>query len=67
MTEIIERLNKELERRTKPVQIVAGEKSVYRIPAFVATRMQVSWKNAPFRYSGFRELEPFVGYLTHKT
>ncbi len=66
-TNIIERLNKEFKRRTKPMEIVAGEESVYLILAFVAMKMEVSWRNAPFRNSGFRKLKPFAGYFTHKS
>ncbi|MHA1905033.1 MAG: transposase, partial [Candidatus Thorarchaeota archaeon] len=66
-TNLIERLHKEFKRRTKPMEIVAGEESVYRILAFVAMKMEVSWRNAPFRNSGFRKLKPFAGYFTQKT
>jgi putative transposase len=66
-TNIIERVHKEFKRRTKPMEIVAGEDSVYRILAFVAMKMEVSWRNAPFRNSGFRKLKPFAGYFTHST
>ncbi len=41
-TNIIERLNKEFKRRTKPM------------------KMEMSWRNAPFRNSGFRKLKPFA-------
>ena len=58
---------KEFKRRTKPMEIVAGEESVYRILAFVAMKMEVSWRNAPFRNSGFRKLKPFAGYFTHES
>ena len=64
-TNLIERLNKEFKRRTKPMEIVAGENSVYTILAFVAMKMEMSWRNAPFRNSGFRKLKPFAGYFTH--
>ncbi len=66
-TNLIERLNKEFKRRTKPMEIVAGEKSVYTILAFVAMKMEMSWRNAPFRNSGFRKLKPFAGYFTHES
>ena len=66
-TNIIERLNKEFKRRTKPMEIVAGEESVYTILAFVAMKMEMSWRNAPFRNSGFRKLKPFAGYFTHES
>lgn len=64
-TNLIERLHKEFKRRTKPMEIVAGENSVYTILAFVAMKMEMSWRNAPFRNSGFRKLKPFAGYFTH--
>jgi putative transposase len=63
----IERLNKEFKRRTKPMEIVAGEESVYRILAFVAMKTEMSWRKAPFRNSGFRKLKPFAGYFTQET
>jgi putative transposase len=66
-TNIIERLNKEFKRRTKPMEIVAGEASVYTILAFVAMKMKMSWRNAPFRNSGFRKLKPFAGYFTQES
>jgi putative transposase len=66
-TNLIERLHKEFKRRTKPMEIVAGEESVYRILAFVAMKMELSWGNAPFRNSGFRKLKPFAGYFTHSS
>jgi putative transposase len=66
-TNLIERLHKEFKRRTKPMEIVAGEESVYRILAFVAMKMEMSWRNAPFRNSGFRKLKPFAGYFTHES
>jgi putative transposase len=64
-TNIVERLNKEFKRRTGPMEIVAGEASVYRILAFVAIKMESRWRKAPFRNSGFRKLKPFSGYFTH--
>ena len=65
-TNLIERLNKEFKQRTKRMEIVAGEASVYTLLAFVAMKMEVSWRNAPFRNSGFRKLKPFAGYFTHE-
>ena len=64
-TNVVERLNKEFKRRTKPMEIVAGEASVYRILAFVAIKMESSWRKAQLRNSGFRKLEPFSGHFTH--
>jgi transposase-like protein len=51
----------------KPMEIVAGEESVYRILAFVAMRMEMSWRNAPLRNSGFRKLKPFAGCFTYES
>lgn len=46
-TNIIERLNKEFKRRTKPMEIVAGEASCYRLLAFISLKMELTWKKAP--------------------
>jgi putative transposase len=66
-TNLIERLHKEFKRRTGPMEIVAGEASVYRILAFIAMKMELAWRKAPFRNSGFRKLKPFSGYFTHES
>ena len=39
---LIERLDKAFKRRTKPMEIVAGEASFYRILAFVAMKVEMS-------------------------
>jgi len=46
-TNLIERLNKEFKRRTKPMEIVAGEASCYRLLAFVAVKMELAWRTTP--------------------
>ena len=46
-TNVIERLNKEFKRRTKPMEIVAGENSCYRLMAFIALKMEVHWRSVP--------------------
>ena len=46
-TNIIERLNKEFKRRTKPMEIVAGENSCYRLLAFISLKMELAWRTAP--------------------
>ena len=38
----VERINNEFKRRTKPMEIVAGEESVYRILTSVAMKMEMS-------------------------
>jgi len=46
-TNIIERLNKEFRRRTKPMEIVAGERSCYTLLAFIALKMELHWRSTP--------------------
>ena len=46
-TNLIERLNKEFKRRTKPMEIVAGEASCYRLLAFISLKMELGWRKAP--------------------
>jgi len=42
---IIERLNKEFKRRTKSMEIVAGERACYTLLAFISLKMEVHWRN----------------------
>ena len=44
---IIERLNKEFKRRTKPMEIVAGERACYTLLAFICLKMEMHWRNFP--------------------
>jgi putative transposase len=46
-TNIIERLNEEFKRRTKPMEIVAGENACYRLLAFISLRMELHWRSNP--------------------
>lgn len=46
-TNVIERVNKEFKRRTKPMEIVAGERSCYTLLAFVSLKMEVHWRSKP--------------------
>lgn len=46
-TNIIERLNKEFRRRTKVMEIVAGETACYRILAYVSLKMELHWRSNP--------------------
>jgi putative transposase len=43
-TNIIERLNKEFKRRTKPMEIIAGEQACYNLLAFICLKMELHWK-----------------------
>lgn len=44
---IIERLNKEFRRRTKTMEIVAGEEACYRLLAFISLKMELTWRSNP--------------------
>ena len=46
-TNIIERLNKEFKRRTKPMEIVAGENACYTLLSFICLKMELHWKSNP--------------------
>lgn len=46
-TNIIERLNKEFKRRTKPMEIVAGEHACYSLLAFISLKMELQWRSNP--------------------
>jgi putative transposase len=46
-TNIIERLNKEFRRRTRPMEILAGETACYRILAFICLKMELHWRSNP--------------------
>ena len=47
MTNIIERLNKEFKRRTKVMEIVASEKALYNLLAFICLKMEIYWRRSP--------------------
>jgi putative transposase len=40
-------VNKEFKRRTKPMEIVAGERSCYTLLAFVCLKMELRWRSKP--------------------
>jgi putative transposase len=46
-TNVIERVNKEFKRRTKPMEILAGERSCYTLLAFVCVKMEINWRKRP--------------------
>lgn len=64
-TNIIERLNKEFKRRTKPMEIVAGELSCYRLLAFIALKMELHWRSNPI--GKVRNNLPFFKQLSEFT
>ena len=63
-TNIIERLNKEFRRRTKVMEIVAGEIACYRILAYISLRMEMHWKSNPI--GKVRNNLPFFKELAYK-
>lgn len=46
-TNVIERLNKEFKRRTKPMEIVAGERACYTLLTFICLKMELHWQSNP--------------------
>jgi|TARA_B110000881_G_C18526521_1_gene490583 putative transposase len=46
-TNAIERLDKEFKRRTRPMEIVAGENDCYRLFAFISLKMELHWRSTP--------------------
>ena len=56
-TNVIERLNKEFKRRTKPMEIVPGEEACYRLLAFISLKMELHWRSTPI--GKVRENLPF--------
>jgi putative transposase len=63
-TNVIERLNKEFRRRTKPMEIVAGENSCYRLLAFISLKMELYWRANPV--GRVRENLPFFKQISQK-
>lgn len=49
-TNPIERLNKEFKRRTKSMEIVAGEAACYNLLAVISLRMEVYWQKHPITF-----------------
>jgi putative transposase len=47
-TNCIERLNKEFKRRTKPMEIVAGESCAYRLLGIICLKMELTWRVSRF-------------------
>jgi putative transposase len=63
-TNIIERLNKEFKRRTKPMEIVAGENACYTLLAFICLKMELHWRSNPI--GKVRKNLPFLKELAIK-
>ena len=63
-TNIIERLNKEFKRRTKPMEIVAGENACYTLLAFICLKMELHWQSNPI--GKVRKNLPFFQKMANK-
>jgi putative transposase len=63
-TNIIERLNKEFKRRTRSMEILAGESACYRLLAFISLRMELHWRSNPI--GKVRNNLPFLKELAYK-
>ena len=61
---IIERLNKEFKRRTKSMEIVAGENACYTLLAFICLKMELHWRSNPI--GKVRNNLPFLKELDDK-
>ena len=59
-TNPIERLNKEFKRRTKSMEIVAGEASCYNLLVIISLRMEVHWQKYPIT------LNKVMPFLKHR-
>lgn len=66
-TNPIERLNKEFKRRTKSMEVVGGEQTVYTILAYVSMRMEHTWKKAKLGKNNVVHLKPFEVRATQNT
>lgn len=63
-TNIIERLNKEFKRRTKTMEILAGEAACYRLLAFISLKMELHWQSNPV--GKVRENLPFFQKIAYE-
>ena len=59
-TNAIERVNKEFRRRTKPMEVLAGERSAYVLLCFVALKLEQHWKHAPLGVNNLPVLQKFT-------
>ena len=59
-TNAIERVNKEFRRRTKPMEVLAGERSAYVLLSFVALKREQHWKHAPLGVNNLPVLQKFT-------
>ena len=65
-TNPIERVNKEFKRRTKPMEILAGEANLYNILSFVSIKMEMGWSKSPIQSEG-KKLKKLLPEFTQKS
>ncbi len=63
-TNIIERVNKEFKRRTKSMEILAGENACYTLLGFICLKMEIHWRSNPI--GKVRKNLPFFQNLIEK-
>lgn len=63
-TNVIERLNKEFKRRTRPMEILAGEAACYRLLTFISLKMELNWRSNPV--GKVRKNLPFFNEMAYK-
>jgi putative transposase len=63
-TNIIERLNKEFKRRTRSMEILAGENACYTLLGFICLKMEIQWRSNPI--GKVRNNLPFFQNLIEK-
>src|SRR4030042_4125941 len=64
-TNIIERLTKEFRRRTKSMEVVAGETSCYTLLAFICLKRETHWRSNPI--GKVADNLPFFKMLVERT
>lgn len=64
-TNAMERVNREFKRRTKPMEVLAGERSAYTFVSFIALKTDQSWKSAPLGVKNLPFLQKFTQNCTH--
>jgi len=56
-TNVIERLNKEFRRRTKPIEIIPGEIACYRLLTFISLKMELHWRSVRGNLPFFKQIK----------
>lgn len=67
-TNVIDRVNKEFKWRTKPMEIVVGERSCYTLLDFVSLKIELRWRSKPIGKApnNLPSLKKLSEIVTHK-